>query len=268
MTMTILVRPERHSSHLLTRERVAIREELETSGKWLFRWRGYLPLALFLPVIAGFGESPAVSLGHNIDAIWEWFCVIVSLIGVAIRVATVGRAPGGTSGRRTVGGPSASALNTTGMYSVVRHPLYLGNYFQWLGVAMIPRNPWVAITVSLIFWIYYERIMFAEEEYLRRAFGTEFETWASRTPTFLPDFARWVPAALPFCWRSALQREHSGVFALVASFTLVCVLDDALTTGHMPSSSLWFTAFGLAAVSFAALRFLTRRTNLLRVPGR
>jgi hypothetical protein len=92
------------------------------------------------------------------------------------------------------------------MYSVVRHPLYLGNYFQWLGVAMLPRNPWVAVTVSLVFWIYYERIMFAEEEYLRRSFGSEFEEWAARTPAFIPDFAQWVPAACP----SAGERPSSA----------------------------------------------------------
>jgi Phospholipid methyltransferase len=185
-----------------------------------------------------------------------------------MRVATVGRAPGGTSGRRTVGGPSASALNTTGMYSVVRHPLYLGNYFQWLGVAMIPRNPWVAVTVSLAFWIYYERIMFAEEEYLRRTFGAEFERWAAETPAFIPDFARWKSAALPFCWRTAIQREHSGAFGLVVAFAFVCVLQDAVSARHFTMDPFWFIAVALATVTYATLRLVSRRTKLLRVPGR
>jgi protein-S-isoprenylcysteine O-methyltransferase Ste14 len=247
---------------------VALREHFEGSGRWLFRWRSYLPLVLFIPVIAGFSDTLATGPGEQIDGLWELVCVFVSLIGVAIRVATVGSAPGGTCGRRTVGGPSASTLNTTGVYSVVRHPLYLGNYFQWLGVAMLPRNAWVAITVSLAFWLYYERIMFAEEEYLRRSFGADFEQWASATPAFLPDFARWVPPLLPFCWRTAIQREYSGAFALVAAFASVCIIEDAVTARRVTIDPFWFTALVLGAVTYAAVRLVARRTKLLQVPNR
>lgn len=246
---------------------MALREELEGSGTWLFRWRGYLPLALFIPVVAGLSES-SILPGGRIDGLWQVFCVLVAVLGLGIRLATVGRSPGGTSGRRTLGGPRADALNTTGMYAVVRHPLYLGNYFQWLGVAMLPRNPWVAITVSLVFWIYYERIMFAEEEYLRRSFGAEFEQWASRTPAFIPDFARWIPATLPFCWRTAVRRENSGAFALVAAFAFVNLMQDALIERRFLPDAFWSATFVLGALTYAALTIVARRTNLLRVPGR
>jgi len=246
---------------------VALREEFEGSGRWLFRWRGYLPLALFVPVIAGLSNSATTGVQRS-DELWEAICVAVSLVGLGIRIATVGHAPGGTSGRRTVGGPSALALNTHGMYSVVRHPLYLGNYFQWLGVAMVPRNPWVVITVSLIFWLYYERIMFAEEEYLRRAFPAEFAAWSTDTPAFIPDFGRWKSADLPFCWRTAIQREYSGVFALVAAFAFVCIVDTSLDTRRLTIDPFWSTALVLGAITYATVRLVARRTSLLRVRGR
>ena len=246
---------------------MALREEFEGSGRWLFRWRGYLPVALFVPVIAGLSNSAVTGVQHT-DALWEAICVAVSLVGLGIRIATVGHAPGGTSGRRTVGGPAAMALNTNGMYSVVRHPLYLGNYFQWLGVAMVPRNPWVVITVSLIFWLYYERIMFAEEEYLRRAFAAEFVAWSAETPAFIPDFARWKPAALPFCWRTAIQREYSGVFANVAAFAFVCMADTSLDTRRLTIDPFWSTTLVLGAITYATVRLVARRTSLLRVHGR
>lgn len=247
---------------------MALREEFEGSGRWLFRWRGYLPLALFVPVIAGLSDSPGGIASLRSDPLWEALCVAVSLLGLGIRIATVGRAPGGTSGRQTVGGPCAIALTTTGMYSVVRHPLYLGNYFQWLGVAMVARNPWVVVTVSLIFWLYYERIMFAEEAYLRRAFAADFVEWAAETPAFVPDFARWKAATLPFCWRTAIRREYSGVFALVAAFAVVCMADDAIETHSLTISPFWFTALVLAAITYATVRLVARRTSLLRVQGR
>jgi protein-S-isoprenylcysteine O-methyltransferase Ste14 len=247
---------------------VALRDEMERSGTWLFRWRGYLPLILFVPVLAGLSESSTAPLGSGIDTLWQAFCCVVGLLGLAIRVATVGRAPGGTSGRCTLGGPKASQLSSTGMYSVVRHPLYLGNYFQWLGVAMLPRNPWVAITVSLVFWIYYERIMFSEEEYLRRTFRADFEQWASRTPAFIPDFARWIPAALPFCWRTAVRRENSGMFAFVAAITFVGLVQDVVIARRFVPDPFWSATFVAGALTYFTLLLVGRRTNLLRVPGR
>ncbi|MGB8874133.1 MAG: hypothetical protein WCC75_12145, partial [Desulfobaccales bacterium] len=45
-----------------------------------------------------------------------------------------GLPPRGTSGRNTQG-QVAETLNTTGIYSLVRNPLYLGNFLIWLGLS-------------------------------------------------------------------------------------------------------------------------------------
>lgn len=67
------------------------------------------------------------------ESTWAWSCIAVSLFGLLIRAVTIGFTPKGTSGRNTKEGQVAEVLNTKGIYSVVRHPLYLGNYFMWLG---------------------------------------------------------------------------------------------------------------------------------------
>ena len=90
------------------------------------------------------------------------------------------------SGRNTVQGQIADELNTKGLYSIVRNPLYVGNYFLWLGIAMLTCNPWFIAIFTLIFWIYYERIVFAEEEFLRKKFGDAYLEWTVRTPIFIP----------------------------------------------------------------------------------
>jgi len=103
---------------------------------------------------------------------------LISLCGLAIRVYTVGHTPANTSGRNTAG-QLAESLNTTGIYSLVRHPLYLGNFFMWLGVALLIANFWFVIAFVFAYWIYYERIMFAEEQFLRTKFGPTYVEWAN-----------------------------------------------------------------------------------------
>lgn len=245
---------------------MALRESFESSGQWLFRWRSYLPLLLFLvvgPAMIGFREPRGTE-----SLLWEGFCLCVSLAGLVIRALVVGTTPSGTSGRNTHEGQVASTLNTSGLYSVVRHPLYVGNYLMWIGVALFPRQWWPPVLVSLLFWLYYERIMFAEEEFLRRTFGARFEAWAATTPAFIPRFRRWERANLCFSWRMVLRREYSGFYGLIASFFVLELLGDAFGARRDRVDPAWLALFVGATVVYVTLLLLKRRTRLLRVNGR
>ncbi|RKZ26606.1 hypothetical protein DRQ26_04165 [bacterium] len=96
---------------------MALRENFENTGNFLFRWRSYLPL-LILPLIAlaiyriGFIEK---NFGEMAGDIYTIVCVAVSFLGLFIRCYTVGYAPEGTSGRNT-DGQRADTLNKTGIY--------------------------------------------------------------------------------------------------------------------------------------------------------
>jgi protein-S-isoprenylcysteine O-methyltransferase Ste14 len=242
-----------------------LREELRSQGEWLFRWRSYLPLVLFACVVPAMIASRR-STGDPAWTGWEIFCVAVALLGEAIRVVTVGYVPGGTSGRNTQC-QVASALNTTGIYSVVRHPLYLGNFLMWMGPALLPGNPWLAATIALAFWIYYERIMHAEEEFLRGLYGKEYEEWASRTPAFIPRLSGWRPSPLPFSCRTVLRRELSSVFGLVSAFTALELAGDYGAYGLLYPDPIWFPVFLASLAGFLVLVAL-KKGGLLDVEGR
>ncbi len=246
---------------------MGLREEFEATGRWLFRRRGYLPLLLFplLLVAAGSTSYPAAS--HRLDLAWETVCLLVGLAGLALRALTVGFVPKDTSGRNT-GEPKAESLNTSGLYSVVRHPLYLGNYLMWLGVALFPRSWWAPVIVSLVFWLYYERIMFAEEEFLRRKFGASYTAWAAATPAFLPRLGRWRGPEFGFCVLTVLRREHSSLLALVASLTVLEVASDHAYTGRLILDPVWGVALATTLLLCLAVRTMKHRTRLLHVEGR
>lgn len=241
---------------------MALQEEFETLGERFFRWRSYLPLvmgALFVLALLT-RRHPAAAPGF--ERAWQWFCLLVSMVGLAIRFYTVGYAPRGTSGRNTRG-QVADTLNTTGMYSLVRNPLYLGNFIIWLGLALLVNVWWCTVIVILAFIVFYERIIFAEERFLRDKFGSTFLDWASATPAIIPNLKHWRPPALPFSWKSALKREYSSFFAAIASFTGLTVLKESLQSGRIIFDRTWLKIFITGLVIYLTIRFLKKKTKLL-----
>lgn len=245
-----------------------LREELEYSGKWLFRWRSYLPLALVVPIILAMRDPAYARIQEALPWWWGLFCMAVSFSGMAARVLTVAHAPEGTSGRNTKWGQIADEMNTTGMYSVVRHPIYLGNFLCWFGVSLYCGIWWLSALFVMTFWLYYERIMFAEEEFLRRKFPEIYFKWSRRTPAFMPDFRRWKPAPLPFSLKSVLRREYPGMMAIVLCFYALEVYHHVFLHGESGPEPYWTVILAAAFAVFLTLRTLKWRTRLLTVDRR
>lgn len=240
---------------------MALREEFDIAGNWLFRHRGFLPLLLLPGVLAALKGFHAPGGRPELDLVWEGVCLTVALLGLGVRVVTVGFSAPGTSGRNRRKQVAAS-LNTTGMYSLVRHPLYLGNYLMWLGVAAFPRVWWLLVLTSLVFALLHERIMFAEEEFLHDKFGTAFTGWAARTPAIIPRRFRWQSPERSFSVGQVLQREYAGLFSLIACFTGLEVAGDFADTGKLVLDPVWVTIFVTTALLCSTVRVLKHRTRL------
>jgi protein-S-isoprenylcysteine O-methyltransferase Ste14 len=246
---------------------MSLRSQLEKNGSWLFRHRSYLPLVTIPIFFACLPSFTYLGQSHALNEAWQIFCLMICFAGLAVRIFTVGRAPLGTSGRNTRE-QVALSLTTTGIYSVVRHPLYLGNYLILFGMALWPHVWWLAILTSCAFTLYYERIMLAEEAFLRERFGDAFETWAAVTPAFIPRLRGWKPSPVSFCWRTVLQREYNAFILIVGVFFVFDLIGDWFAERHWHVSYGWFSFFIAGFLIFATLRTLKKRTRLLTVEGR
>ena len=245
-----------------------LKEEFETAGNRLFRRRSYLPLFVLFLFAMAFHHFTYPWGSHRLDQLWEILCLLISFFGLTIRALTVGYAPKRTSGRNTAKGQVANVLNTTGMYSIVRHPLYLGNFMIWLGISLFVRLWWFSLVSILIFWLYYERIMFAEEEFLRKRFGDVYFDWAKKTPAFFPKFKNWQTPQLPFSFRIVLKREYLDFFGVIAAFSLLEFVGDAVVEGRFILDWTWLVIFIVSLIIFLTLRILRKKTRILHVDGR
>jgi len=246
---------------------MALREEFENTGNWLFRWRSYLPLIVIAIFLLALREYEYPGHSEKLAHIWEVVCLLVSFLGLGIRIVTIGHTPRGTSGRNTKK-QVAETLNTTGLYSVVRNPLYLGNFFMWLGIALFAHLWWLTLIYILVFWLYYERIIFAEEAYLRDKFGNEYLEWANKTPAFIPKLSQYRKANLPFSLRNVLRREYNGFFAVIVILFVLETVGEIFVKGRLEFDLGWIFLLGIGFVVWMVLRSLKKYTKVLNVKGR
>jgi protein-S-isoprenylcysteine O-methyltransferase Ste14 len=242
-------------------------DEMRESGNWLFRWRSYLPLVFIAVIMASLTQSRFVGSSAFQDQLWEATCLAVSLFGLGIRCLTIGYTPAQTSGRNARE-QRASQLNTSGIYSVVRHPLYLGNFFIWLGIAMVPHNWLVVLACACIFWLYYERIVVAEEAFIAGKFGDQFLSWADATPAFVPNPRLFRRSENAFSLRNVLKREYPAFSGIIFTLFLLEAFGDYQTLGRVDLDTFWKVLLTLAIGVHLVLRTLKKHTRLLHVPGR
>ncbi len=245
---------------------MALQEELELQGSFLFRYRGVLPIAILALAIVAYALhvlSLPVKTISSINETYSYLCLLITFFGFALRIYTVGYSHENTSGRNTKS-QIADEVNTVGIYSVVRHPLYVGNFFMWLGIALLTQNMWFVFAFIFIYWVYYERIMFAEEQFLRKKFGDNYLNWASQTPAFLPNLRLYKPSDRKFNFKKVLRQEKTGLLLIFLMYFLFNQIGAAIILGKVSIAlDFWGYSAASALLLYICIKFLQKKTTLI-----
>ncbi|MDR1385903.1 MAG: isoprenylcysteine carboxylmethyltransferase family protein [Planctomycetaceae bacterium] len=244
-----------------------LNQEMRSQGEWLFRWRSYLPMIFFLLFIPAFQTFHYLTGNHFVDLIWECFCLSIGFWGLWIRCLVVGYSPANTSGRN-IKKQIADSLNTTGMYSIVRNPLYLGNFLMWSAPVLFFHHGWLYLIYVLAFVIYYERIIAVEEAFLTKKFETSYKDWAKNTPLLFPRCWRWRKPEMEFSWKTVIRREYHGFYGLIIAMTVLEFIGDIIVLQKMTMDWFWGTLFVSGTIIYIVVRILAKKTHYLKVEGR
>jgi protein-S-isoprenylcysteine O-methyltransferase Ste14 len=82
-------------------------------------------------------------------------------------------------------------LASTGPYTLVRHPLYLGNFLILIGFTLAAANLYVAIGVVVFFMIWYPAAIAYEDSKLENIFEEEWREWSKNIRAIIPGRFRW-----------------------------------------------------------------------------
>src|ERR1700760_5056089 len=130
-------------------------------GAVLFRNRSWLPVPFLL--VALFAPSHSTVTNWIVGAVLVVFGEWVRMSGVA--------AAGTVTRRRS---REVQRLVTYGIFGWVRNPLYVGNFFIWMGFVVISGVIWFLPVAIVLFGIEYTFIVAYEEGVLESIFGAEY----------------------------------------------------------------------------------------------
>jgi protein-S-isoprenylcysteine O-methyltransferase Ste14 len=96
-----------------------------------------------------------------------------------------------------IGGTKDGLLSQIGPYSVVRNPLYLGNFFGVVGFGLALGLPLLALSLAITFGVLYPSVVEQEEARLHDIFGESFARYCSAVPRWFPRWSLYrEPATL------------------------------------------------------------------------
>ncbi len=172
-------------------------------GNLFFKIRSFTPIPFILALL--YFSAPTgytVAIGIPIMA-----------IGECLRIWAVGYA-GASTRARSLG--TARDLVTTGPYSYVRNPLYLGNFLLSLGVCLVANVYWLTVVLFVGYFVQYLPIIAVEETYLSESCGSVYQAYKARVPRFVPRFRAYPEASShDFSWTRAVKSERRTLTAIL-----------------------------------------------------
>ena len=181
-------------------------------GNLLFHFRNYIfPVIILCLVVL---TRPQLPFGSETwDLSLDLLGFLVALAGQSLRFLTIGYdyiKRGGLD--RNI---YADRLVTRGVFGHCRNPLYVGNFLIFLGMTLM-LNSTLAYLVGIPICLFaYAAIILAEEDYLRRHFGAEYEDYCRRVNRIWPDWKNFSQSIeeMEFSWKRVITKEYNTTFA-------------------------------------------------------
>ncbi|MCG8336054.1 MAG: isoprenylcysteine carboxylmethyltransferase family protein [Proteobacteria bacterium] len=180
-------------------------------GEILFRMRDYTPIPFVIVMII----YPSVNQTSLLAG------TLLMLFGEIIRVKGVAHI-GGVSRTKTYS--TGRKLITSGLFSHVRNPLYIGNFFLSVGIVVVSNvHPYFTAFFIAFFFMQYIPIVNWEESNLKNVFGKEFEDYISKVPRWIPSFSDKIgnKEAVKPDYKKAIKSEKNTLVAIVILYIVV-----------------------------------------------
>lgn len=222
-------------------------------GNFLFRFRSFTPVPLIIIVFVFIRPE----INPEINNLLIFAGLLIMITGESIRIISVGFSFSGTSGRESF--LKADNLNMSGIYSIVRNPLYIGNLLIYTGLLVVYSNIYALIFFDLLLIIQYYFIILAEENFLQEIYGDEYSNYKKAVNSILPRFGNSKKPENKFNKLKVIFKENDSVFNALVIFGIIELYKGYITTGEIIHGKSYSIYFGVLIISYILIKILKKR---------
>ena len=145
----------------------------------------YVISIVLLSSLSIYADATYLHFPHPTSALLEIFLFIVGLLfilyGLLIYFLAIKA--------KITSSIKENTLVTHGVYAVVRNPIYSAWLFICTGILFLYGNPYLALMLFLIFWLYLTILMkYTEEKWLTKLYGEAYLEYCKKVNRCLPWF--------------------------------------------------------------------------------
>ncbi len=237
------------------------------SGQFFFKYRNLLFTLVFAVLFIATGPDSLFGEGR-VEHGLEILGVSLVVLGQGFRLLVIGYEyikRGGKDGQ-----VYADHLVTQGFFAHSRNPMYLGNILIVCGICLVHQSLMsFAVIIPFFFFAYYS-IVVAEENYLSRKFGPEYDTYCRTVNRFIPNFKGLSKSlsGYEYDWKRALRKDYGNVTvaALALWFNAAQEHWDQWSLDRSAYLFRVIPSLTAVAVFYAVARFL-KKTHRLASPN-
>lgn len=182
-------------------------------GRFLFTYRSFVPVPIALALV--FVHYREIRLASVIAT-----GVLLVAVGQGVRLWAVRHIGTISRTRANRYGP----LISDGPYALVRNPLYIGNFFLWIGFVVWSGLLWMLPVALVIFLLEYVAITGFEAALLREKYPEAYAQYAAAVPAWLPrlgNLAEALASRGAHPWREVFFSERGTLIAVFAMTVLL-----------------------------------------------
>jgi protein-S-isoprenylcysteine O-methyltransferase Ste14 len=241
---------------------MSLHERLIQVGGVFYRWRSYTPLVVLLLIWLERHQFTLILDSPSGELVFEIACLSLAWTGELVRIIALGYSGPGTSGRGTRS-MHTPELNTLGIYSITRNPIYLGNFIIFMGITLLAQSWELLLLNALLFACQYVPIILAEEQFLSSRFPEQYSRYQTEVPCFMPKPSLWRSSTRPWSWRIILKKEPDSIMALMAMFIFLVHLRSYSINENPGLEWHWLGVGLIVTAGWLVLKGLKKHTELL-----
>ena len=237
-------------------------------GNFFFRYRNFIFPLIILAFYLVAAPPAKLFLSETLEEVKDCAALLIALSGLLFRAVVIGYIYIKRGGRNKR--VYAKDLVTSGMFSVCRNPLYVGNLTIYLGIFLMHGNLVIIVLGMLTYLFIYQCIVLAEEAYLEEKFGDGYRAYCRDVPRWIPSFSRFRQATqgMVFSIRRVLLKDYTTI---TATFLILALTEgyEEIAVGNIEvlRQPLMLFSIGIPILFVAIVKILKDRRWLMKADG-